>query len=339
MKIIAILRICFILSFAFSSVQAQEFKLVKTLYNQHDAYNICFSPNGKFFAVSSDEETSIYSLPDFGVVKKLVGPYNYYMSFSPFSNYFSCVNNKDNQVRVYRLPTFQLIKTLTNPSKNDLIKLRRINFDKKERFIEITTEAIIELFSLPNLEIVKTFVDINNTSSIVRERDYSQNGKYFAAINSRFIVEIYSIEDYELVEGLKFPSEMPRSLCFSPDGKFLAVQTEDFEPNKTIGDIPTFQASKTKFYSMPEIKLVRTLLDNSEVVPSIFSPDGRLFVSVAHSENIVKVYSLPEFKLFKAITDHTDFVRAIAFSENGQYFASAAQDKKVNIYRVTSAFE
>lgn len=328
----------FLLFCVFSTVHAQEFKLVKTLMSQHEVYNICFSPDEKFFSTSSNEETLIYSLSDFTIVKTLVGSYVYNMSFSPFGNYFSCIDNRDNELRVYSVPKFQLIKTFANPSKNNLLKLRQIGFDKKERFIEITTESIIELFSLPNFELVKVFVDINNTSTVVKTRDYSQNGKYFAAINSRFIVEIYSIKDYELIEGLKFQSEMPHSLHFSPDGRFLAVQTKNFDPNEPVGAIPKFDARKIKFYLMPEVKLVKTFLDNSGVVSGRFSPDGRFFVSVAHSENMIKVYLIPDLKLFKAITNHSDFVRAIAFSENGHYFASAAQDKKVNIYRITSGF-
>ncbi len=64
---------------------------------------------------------------------------------------------------------------------------------------------------------------------------------------------------------------------------------------------------------------------------AVFSPDGRLLVSVS-DDKLVIVWDFVHRKRLKMLTAHTERVNSIAFSSDGKWFATGSHDKKVIVW-------
>ncbi|MGH9801446.1 MAG: WD40 repeat domain-containing serine/threonine protein kinase, partial [Blastocatellia bacterium] len=66
---------------------------------------------------------------------------------------------------------------------------------------------------------------------------------------------------------------------------------------------------------------------------AVFSPDGRLLVSVGEDKQVI-VWDFAQRRRLKTFTDHTDWVSSVAFSPDGKLFATGSYDKTVIVWNV-----
>jgi WD40 repeat protein len=64
---------------------------------------------------------------------------------------------------------------------------------------------------------------------------------------------------------------------------------------------------------------------------AVFSPDGRLLVSVGEDQQVI-VWDFARRERLKTFTDHTGPVRTVAFSPDGKWFATGGEDKTVIVW-------
>ncbi|MFS8086846.1 MAG: hypothetical protein ACMG6H_14530, partial [Acidobacteriota bacterium] len=64
---------------------------------------------------------------------------------------------------------------------------------------------------------------------------------------------------------------------------------------------------------------------------AVFSPDGRLLVSVGEDRQVI-VWDFARRERLKTFTDHTGMVNAVAFSPDGKWFATGSEDKTVIVW-------
>ena len=64
---------------------------------------------------------------------------------------------------------------------------------------------------------------------------------------------------------------------------------------------------------------------------AVFSPDGRLLVSVGEDKQVI-VWDFARRERVATFTDHTDWVAAVAFSPDGKWFATAGYDRTVIVW-------
>ncbi|MDQ3013743.1 MAG: serine/threonine protein kinase, partial [Acidobacteriota bacterium] len=64
---------------------------------------------------------------------------------------------------------------------------------------------------------------------------------------------------------------------------------------------------------------------------AVFSPDGRLLVSVGEDKQVI-VWDFAQQKRLKTLTDHTGWVTSVAFSPDGKWFATGSYDTTVIVW-------
>ncbi|MEO6724289.1 MAG: protein kinase, partial [Blastocatellia bacterium] len=64
---------------------------------------------------------------------------------------------------------------------------------------------------------------------------------------------------------------------------------------------------------------------------AVFSPDGRLLVSVGEDKQVI-VWDFAQQKRLKTLTDHSGWVTSVAFSPDGRWFATGSFDKTVIVW-------
>ena len=130
-------------------------------------------------------------------------------------------------------------------------------------------------------------------------------------------VKIWSSETCKLVQTLFGHTDAVMSVCFSPDGKYIASASRD---------------ASVKIWARENGKLLRTISGHTNVVMSVcFSPDGK-YIASASRDKTVKVWESENGKLLHTMFGHTGGVCCVCFSPDGKYIASASSDKTVKIW-------
>jgi len=111
------------------------------------------------------------------------------------------------------------------------------------------------------------------------------------------------------------------SVCFSPNGRYLASASGD----ETV-----------RIWEVSTAEIVETLEGHGRAVYSVcFSPDGRFLASGGWDEKI-KLWEVSSGQLLKTLKAHADEVLSIAFSADGQYLASGSKDETIKLWEVSS---
>jgi WD40 repeat protein len=110
-----------------------------------------------------------------------------------------------------------------------------------------------------------------------------------------------------------------RDLCFSPDGKLLAVA------NST---------GTVELLNFPDLDVVKVLKGHAGEVHSItFSPDGRLLAS-GSGDKTVKLWEVETGRELGTLAGHTEWIGAVCFSSDGEIVASGARNGAIRVWDV-----
>ena len=166
---------------------------------------------------------------------------------------------------------------------------------------------------------------------------YSPDGSRLASVGGDGALRVWSVgETGTLAQLVKFEGQVvPNSatgfsplstVCFSPDGRFVAAAGADAVVR--VWDVQT----KTE---------VRGLRGHTDWVTSVaFSPDGRFVASVAsEKDNALRVFELPPLDGASAAGGHVLAVNAVAVSPNGKFVATAGTDQTIKIWDVATGKE
>jgi WD40 repeat protein len=96
-------------------------------------------------------------------------------------------------------------------------------------------------------------------------------------------------------------------------------------------------AALAAFFSVTEVWEEKILRDGhtAAVRRAVFSPDGRLLVSVGEDHQII-VWDFLRRERLKTLTDHTGVVNAVAFAPNGKWFVTGSEDYSIIVWDAIS---
>ncbi|KAK9461567.1 WD40-repeat-containing domain protein [Lipomyces oligophaga] len=200
---------------------------------------------------------------------------------------------------------------------------------------------------------------------------FSADGNYVATGCNRS-AQIYDVQTGQRICHLQDDSVdregdlYIRSVCFSPDGRYLATGAEDKQirvwdiKSKTIRNVFTgheqdiysldfarngrFIASgsgdrSVRVWDMETSQCVLTLTIEDGVTTVAFSPDGR-FVAAGSLDKSVRVWEASSGFLverLEAPDGHKDSVYSVAFAPNGKDLVSGSLDKTIKLWELQSA--
>ncbi|XZF65819.1 MAG: nSTAND1 domain-containing NTPase [Gloeotrichia echinulata DVL01] len=148
---------------------------------------------------------------------------------------------------------------------------------------------------------------------------FSPDGNFISSGGEDNLVRVWRSDNGRLINSLSGHEGRVTRIQFSQDGKFIASAGGD----KTI-----------KLWNV-EGKLLQTLVGHGEQVNSIkFSPDNQILAS-ASADRTIKFWRL-DGKLLATLQGHGEQVRDISFSPDGKFLASASADKSIRLWNVPS---
>jgi len=227
-----------------------------------------------------------------------------------------------------------------------------------------------------NPGVTKTIgIDLKHTeehNSVVCCVRFSQNGSYLATGCNRS-AQIYDVDSGAKVstftdENAKDGDLYIRSVCFSPDGKYLAAGAED--KTVKVWDIEkkttkhTFVGHDLDIYSLDfssDGRLIVSgsgdktarvwdmekgkclfVLGNDDVGPKdgvtsvAISPDGRQ-VAAGSLDRIVRLWDTETGQFIERYEGHLDSVYSVAFSPDAKSLASGSLDKTLKLWEIAGS--
>ncbi|OAD04104.1 hypothetical protein MUCCIDRAFT_48518 [Mucor lusitanicus CBS 277.49] len=200
---------------------------------------------------------------------------------------------------------------------------------------------------------------------------FSADGRYLAAGCNRatFIYDVATSQRVAVLQddNIKIEGDLYiRSVCFSPDGNYLATGAEDMQiriwdiqkkriRNILVGhqqDIYSLDFSRdgrmiasgsgdctARIWSMADGKCLHVLriTDHDQKDPGVtsvaFSPDGRV-IAAASLDKMVRIWDTQSGVLFERLEGHKDSVYSVAFMPDGKMLVSGSLDKTLKLWQL-----
>lgn len=144
--------------------------------------------------------------------------------------------------------------------------------------------------------------------------------------DSAIAVLVHLGETEPFLELLSPNGEIPETLSFSPDGRFLAIAMREEQGRVLLYDISTSQ-------------LLLTLANETELLSYVenlaFSPDGQI-LAVAYYDKTIKLWRVSDGALLHTLTLPHGYPTTILFSPDGRKLFSCGDDGVIHIWGITS---
>lgn len=266
-------------------IDSETGKITRRFDNRDNCYNICFSKNGRYTAVSSFYKTNHYYINKEG--KKV-----------EFQKYHFLVDiYEDNINKIYK--TLKILeddrKPLIKLFGDDITETYRTNyfsscFTVDSKYLAVANpNGRINIYSFEKDNFIR---DFSGHDKNVYSVSFSADGNYLASGSRDEDVKVWNISTGKSIKTLSGHESDINSVIFSPDSKYVVSASDD----ETV-----------RIWEVSKSKPVKTLKGhNSDVIAVSFSPDGRYVVS-GGKDGKIKLWSteniLPDLKLFTAQFD------------------------------------
>lgn len=150
---------------------------------------------------------------------------------------------------------------------------------------------------------------------------FSPDGRFLVSAGIDRRIQIWDAETGANLFTSQEHAKGVLSLAYSPDGKWLA--SGGLEGKILIYNTQTWQVQKT---------LVPSANNPGGVGALAFSPDGLWLASASYDDPVIRLWNPETGQAGPLLSDHIKEVYALSFSPNGQYLASAGEDRIIRLW-------
>jgi len=277
--------------------------------------NLSYSPDGKYLASSSDDKSiKLWLVEDGNCIKTFKGNY---AIFSPDGKYLAI--GKDYTIKLFSIENFNYIRELKVGKHS-----RTFTFSHESQLIGTdnwTDDYYLKAIKLWNVEdgnLYRTITFSNN--NYLDSFIFSPADKILATIiRGNNNIKIWSVEDGSCIKNLKGHSDDIFSICFSPDGKYLASRSDD----NSIKIWSVEDGSCMKTFNISDSYSVRSVkfIFNGKYLASIILDDKRAYFQSKYYYSM-KIWCLKNYNCIRTINFSTDEY-FLKFSPDNELFATS----------------
>ena len=227
-------------------------------------------------------------------------------------------DNVSNAVKVWSLPTGEELIGHWNKTTSD-----KLTFSQSNQIFVVYKSNMISGWNLETGNELFNF-EIGNTRSI-QEIKFSPDGKLLALHGSA-----YKLIDWNLMTPNPspiLPNQQSNKYAISPDGKTLAILSQDFS---------NFDSAKIS------LRGINSLLDTkSKIITAnlqgfrhrmIFSPDSTILVATGSKYNEIILINVDSGEEIVRLSGHTELIESFVFSHDRKILASCSHDGTVLLW-------
>ena len=287
------------------------------------------------------------------------------LKYYPFYyDYWACFNNDGRFACIYRCEKKEIIRKdeefILYKDKIEIIdsktgeKIRTFNKYATHYINFVPNSSIIALISINKIRLFD--IDTGKFLKALKVEDEIEsisfdNGGKLVSIGINDKVEVRNIETEELISILKGPFKGLRDMCFSPDGKLIAVLDKDYKikiwdiyTGNLIGVLKKSHEPMTfnpkgdilvstwcnaiQLWDVKLKELLRTIEPSEDINIVRFNPQGQGFVTL-QKQGFVTLWNLTDGNIIKI---HDKDTSMVAFSPDGKFIATGKNNKKINLW-------
>ena len=317
-------------------------KLIAESESESEGYgkkviSVAFSPDGKYLATGYTQRDNAVRIWDLkGNLKgNPIGELKGYdagvrsVAFSPDGKYLATASI-DGTARLWRPPGI-LVKEFQHQDW-----VNSVAFSPDGQYLATTSnDRTARLWNLwgPEKNLVKEF---KGHQFPVFSVAFSSDGKYLATASSDNTARLWNLQQ-NLVTKFKdhqsersSPYDIPdsplnyyNSVAISPDGKYLATGSRDYDTTDNTARLWDFNGKV-----VARFKMNRKESAFGVGVNVAFSPDGKYLATV---DKIARLWDL-NGKLVRKFEGHQKGITSVAFSPDGKYLATGSDDKIARLW-------
>ena len=305
------------------SISPNDFRLLRTLEGHSEGVlSICWSPDGKYLASGSMDDTVVLWDVNTGQRIRLLRGHSslvYEVCWSPNGKYLASGSGKKGlflqtgEVIMWDANTGERIRTLKGHSdyvcsvcwSPDGIYLASGSLDGNIILWDANTGQRIRTLKTPSWSVDSVY--------------YAPNGRYLASSSLDKTVKLWNSNSGEIILTLEEYSDYTYSVCWSPDGNYIISGSSD---------------GTVIIWSVNSGKIIKTLKGHSDKVLSVsWSPDGKYLASGSDDKTVI-IWDANSGERLKTLEGHSNDVTSVCWSPDGKYLASGSDDDTVKIWGV-----
>ena len=291
-----------------------------TIHNDHEVNGISYSPDGRYIATSSKDNTAkIWDANTGRLLLTLAGHYDevYFIDYSPDGK-FIATSSFDHTAKIWDANTGQVLRTLEGHT--DRVNDMSFNPDGTK----VATSSHDTTVKIWDVATGRELLTISGNNDWVWSVAFSPDGTRIASASQDGIVKVWDADSGE--ELLTLPVEgspMLYSIAFNLDGTRIAAGGGSQYPFMKIWDAVT-----------GDILLDNTFGHTSAINNIAFAPGGNLASTVGDDQK-TKVWDSMTGQVLYELSGHTGPVVHATFSPDGTRLATASWDGTVRIWDIT----
>ena len=343
---------------AYSPISALQ-QITQTIREQnkipHQApvWEVAFSPNGRYLATSSQDNTANITEVETGKILHTIAHQApvWKIAFSPDGRYL-VTGSYDKTAQITEVETGKTLHTIAHEGK-----VWGVAFSPDGRYL--ATGSDDHTAKITEVETGSTLHTITHQNSVWGVA-FSPDGRYLATGGTDKTAKITEVESGQTLHTIAHQGSV-REVAFSPNGRYLATgnydntaQITEVENGKTLHTIAhqapvwrvafspngrylaTGSTDKTaKITEVESGQTLHTIAHEGRVWGVDFSADGR-YLATGSTDKTAKITTVESGKTLYTIA-HEGSVTGVAFSADGRYLATGSDDKTAKITTVKSS--
>ncbi|KAI0469031.1 vegetative incompatibility protein HET-E-1 [Xylaria cf. heliscus] len=280
--------------------------------HRYSVSSVTFSPNGKFVASASNDETiRIWAVDTGDLLQTLEGHIGevYSVAFSPDGK---SIASGSRDVQLWAVDTGKLLHTFE--CHNGRVNSVAFSSDGKS-VASVLKDKMVQLWTVTGHPLQTLEGHSKSISSVT----FSPNSQLVASGSGDQTIRLWDTGTGSLLRTLRVFYHSVYSVAFSPDGKLLVSGSRDVD-----------------LWAVETGSLLQTFKRRNGFVSSVtFSSDGR-FIASGSSDKMVQVRATDTGSLVQTFEGHNDWVQSVAFSPNTKLIASGADDYTIRLWAINT---